>query len=268
MIGDGSSVCFWDDLWTDSVLAQDHPRLVSFAINPNASVFEVMQAEDLDALFLLPLSQQAYEEFEALQVRLQTTRYDENETDKWTPIWGNAYTSQRFYSQAFANLAAHPIFRMIWKSRCTPRVKFFAWLVLVDRLNTKSMLQRRHLNVQDDALCIMCASGHEETIHHLFFECSFAKECWAKIQFQWDDLLPLMDRLMQAPMAQTLPFYTEATLIAAWELWKLRNDKVFQCREPTPNIWFSNFKSQCLLQSVRCIENIRSSFCVWLDAFS
>ena len=48
-------------------------------------------------------------------------------------------------------------------------MKFFAWLILVDRLNTKSMLSRRYLDVQDDAICVMCDSGEEETINHLFF---------------------------------------------------------------------------------------------------
>jgi len=71
----------------------------------------------------------------------------------------------------------HPIFKIIWKSRCTPRVKFFAWLVLVDRLNTKTMLCRRYLDVQGTDICVMCDSGEEETIDHLFFECTFAKEC-------------------------------------------------------------------------------------------
>jgi len=32
-------------------------------------------------------------------------------------------------------------------------------------------------------------------------------------------------------------------LIATWELWKLRNDKVFQRRNPSLSLWLSNFKS-------------------------
>jgi hypothetical protein len=70
-LGNGSYVCFWDDLWTDSVLSQTYPRLASFARNEGASVLEVKQAEDLDSLFLLPLSQQAFEEIELLQAQLQ-----------------------------------------------------------------------------------------------------------------------------------------------------------------------------------------------------
>ena len=55
--GDGATVCFWDDLWDESILSQDFPRLVSFAMNADASVKEIMQAENLDDIFFLPLSQ-------------------------------------------------------------------------------------------------------------------------------------------------------------------------------------------------------------------
>ena len=64
-------VCFWDDLWTDSELSQEYPRLASFAINGDISLMDAMQAEDLDSLFFHPLSQQAFEEFENLQAQLQ-----------------------------------------------------------------------------------------------------------------------------------------------------------------------------------------------------
>jgi hypothetical protein len=147
-------------------------------------------------------------------------------------------------------------------------LSFFAWLILVDWLNTKTMLQRRHLNIQGDAICVMCDSGDEETIDHLFFECAFAKDCWATLHIDWDVSLPLLDRYTQAHGAHNIPFFTKATLIVAWELWKVRNDKVFQRRDPSPSIWLSNFKHQCTLQSVRFKDDLRSYFCVWLDAFS
>ena len=231
-------------------------------------MLEIMEAVDLDSLFLLPLSQQAFEELETLQAQLQDIPYDEDAVDRWIPVWGNTYTSRRFYSQVFKNMDTHPIFKIIWKSRCTPRVKFFAWLVLVDRLNTKTMLRRRHLDVQGTDICVMGDSGEEETIDHLLFECTFAKECWATIHINWDTSLPLLDRYTQARGAHNIPFFTEATLIAAWELWKVRNDKIFQRRDPAPTIWLSNFKNQCKLQFVRFKDDLRSTFCVWLDAFS
>ena len=85
-LGDGSSACFWEDLWSESVVSQDYPRLVSFATNGAISVMEAMQAENLDSLFFLPLSQQAFQEFEDLQARLQLISYDGTAIDQWVPI--------------------------------------------------------------------------------------------------------------------------------------------------------------------------------------
>jgi hypothetical protein len=124
-----------------STLSQDYPRLASFALSTDVSVKVIMNVENLDDIFLLLISQQAYEEFQHLQTRLQNLPYD---------------------------VDAHPIYKIVWKSSCTPR-KFFAWLVLVDRLNTKSMLRQRHLNIQGTVTCVMCNSGAEETIDHVTF---------------------------------------------------------------------------------------------------
>ena len=183
-------------------------------------------------------------------------------------LWGRQYSSRRFYNYVFSGMASTPYFKVLWKSQCTPRVKFFVWLVLMNRLNTKTMLRRRHLNIQDDVLCVMCNQGADEDIDHLFFTCPFVVQCWTSINFSWDVSLPLAERLMRANEVHALDFFVEASLIAAWELWKLRNDKIFQRRDPTPSLWLVNFKHQCNLQSVRLREDLRSSFCFWLDAFS
>jgi hypothetical protein len=78
----------------------------------------------------------------------------------------------------------------------------------------------------------------------------------------------MLERLTAASNTHNLEFFIEDSLIAAWELWKVRNDEIFQRREPNVAVWLANFKNQCILQSVRFKEDLRSSFCFWLDAFS
>jgi len=146
-IGDGSTVLFWDDIWTGHPLSELYPRLLSFSKDSRISVKDVMNAEDFEDLFYLPLSQAAFVEFEDLQEHLIGLLGPQSGDDIWSYIWGNGtYTSQRLYKLVFANTNAHPAFGWIWKAKCTPRIKFFAWLVLVDRLNTKDMLRRCHSN--------------------------------------------------------------------------------------------------------------------------
>ena len=63
-VGDGSTVCFWDDQWSGPILKHVYPRIASYSRSESISVFDVMQAKDLDTLFFLSLSQQALEELE------------------------------------------------------------------------------------------------------------------------------------------------------------------------------------------------------------
>ena len=86
-IGNGQSVCFWGDIWmNDQIIATKYPRLASFAKSEEISVYAVMQAEDLDSLFMLPFSNEAYAEFVSLQEELQIMEYDEEGVENWSPI--------------------------------------------------------------------------------------------------------------------------------------------------------------------------------------
>jgi hypothetical protein len=143
ILGNGSSVMFWDDLWGDSIVADDFPRLFSFARHKSISVKAVMEAQDLDTLFFLPLSREAFAELQDLQLLLQSFAFDRDSYDSWVFIWGSpSYSSAKFYKFAFSGSQVPPSFNLLWKSKVSPRLKFFAWLLIVDRLNTKEMLTR------------------------------------------------------------------------------------------------------------------------------
>lgn len=193
-VGNGKTALFWDDSWAGSVLSRSYPRLMSFAKNTRASVKDVMELESLEDGFHLPLSQDAFSEFEQVQDLIDGWPFSPDDNDTWTYIWGNGtYSSQKLYKMAYQsqNIDTHPAFKWLWKAGCTPRIKFFGWLVLVDRLNTKDMLRRRHCNPQNQVLCIMCPLNAIEDIDHLLFFCPFAKRCWQKLNILWDDSLPL-----------------------------------------------------------------------------
>jgi hypothetical protein len=62
------------------------------------------------------------------------------------------------------------------------------------------------------------------------------------------------------------PFFMETFLIAAWELWKVRNRMVFDGVQATFNRWLFNFKEEATLQSFRIKEADRAAVLLWLDA--
>ena len=81
-LGDGSTVLFWSDLWNDSVLQIKFPRLFSFAKNRKVSVSEFL-LNNIESQFHLPLSEQAYQEYQALQDYIQTLQVQPNTKDSW-----------------------------------------------------------------------------------------------------------------------------------------------------------------------------------------
>jgi hypothetical protein len=179
-------VSFWEDLWAGQVLSQAFPRLFSFALKDNISVQGIMLAEDLDSLFSLPLSPEAMDELIALQDLLNAIPYKPEANDSWCFIWGSSiYSSRKYYRSVFNNFLASPLYEKMWHSKCSSRINFIMWLVVVDRLNTKSMLLRRNYNGQPNANCVMCLLNVEEVLDHLFFSCPFATACWQKLGFQW-----------------------------------------------------------------------------------
>jgi hypothetical protein len=79
-----------------------------------------------------------------------------------------------FNNDAFGNTRPSRVLLWVWKSDCIPTIKFFAWLLLNDRLNTRNILRRRKKFLEEGYNCVLCQEEIEETSEHLFFECSAA----------------------------------------------------------------------------------------------
>jgi hypothetical protein len=77
-LGSGDTILFWSDLWNGRILKQAYQQLFSFAINENATIQTVMEQDDLQSLFRLPLSEEAYEQYYELNIFFAF----------YTPQWG------------------------------------------------------------------------------------------------------------------------------------------------------------------------------------
>jgi hypothetical protein len=73
-IGDGKTTYLWTDLWSDNCLSQKLPHLASFAKKMDITVHESIHTEFLEDLFHLPLSQEAYSEFQDLETLCEATQ--------------------------------------------------------------------------------------------------------------------------------------------------------------------------------------------------
>lgn len=136
--------------------------------------------EGLENLFQLPLSVQAYTQFGLLQTMIDDLQITE-ERDTWTYIWGSEkYSSSKACSWLIVHRVIHKSIMWLWSSSCQMKHKVFFWLLLKERINTRGVLKRRNM-LLDDYTCEMCILQREETVHHLFLSCNFARACWLSI---------------------------------------------------------------------------------------
>ena len=122
---------------------------------------------------------------------------DSNYPDSWRWRHGKKsdYTSKKFYDFAFQPVVTNPILGWVWKSCCTMSIKMFAWLVIIDRVNTKHMIQRRHWKINDGPECVFCPTGTLEDRNHLFSNaisvcvCGIIFKFFGRIVMTWLKLL-------------------------------------------------------------------------------
>ena len=96
----------------------------------------------------------------------------------------------------------------------------------------------------------------------------FAAACWSKLGFTWDMARTLSDRLLHELHRMGLSFFMEIFVFAAWELWNLRNSKIFDNGTPTLHLWLKKFRDQVYLQLVRVREDKRLSIIQWLESIT
>lgn len=180
-VGDGSTALFWKVLWLDGILSEQYPQAFSYTKLSDVSVMYFLKIDELQTGFHVPLSAQALHEVREMQAETMRASSTQNTKDQWECIWGQKFSSARFYQFYFRDVEADEAFSWIWKSTCTMKLKVFTWLLLADRVNTKNMLKRKHYNVTDGPECVPYNLKTEETVEHLFFACPFSGECWDKV---------------------------------------------------------------------------------------
>lgn len=178
-IGNGLSTSLWDDNWTREVLSLKYPNMASFISAPSLSVKEVFEAPDLSSLFNLPLSSEALSELEDMQDWLDGHEFNDNIEDNWALVFDGAILLvKKYYKDKFDTSRVHKIFAKLWKCGCMMRIKFFGWLMLINRLNARAIVLRKKLLPDQLYQCVMCSDVYLEDVDHLFFRCDFAGACW------------------------------------------------------------------------------------------
>ena len=159
-------------------------------------------------------------------------------SDVWHYVWGKTnFKSTDYYRFFFKDLHSHQVFGWIWKSKCMMKLKVFAWLLFQDRLNTRNMLKRRHYNIGDDHNCFLCDQSIEETVEHMIFTCVFSRQCWSKLGIIWDPFPGRLQAIQDQKNNHPSPLFLEKFIVAAWSMWKERNNHHFRAIPPSLQSW-------------------------------
>jgi hypothetical protein len=245
-IKDGSMTLFWKDDWLDSIKSEIFPRAFSYCTNEDIFVQQFLSAGRLADNFWLPLSPEALEEVREMQ-NMTTLIQLTPDHDTWIYTWGDKYTPSRYYNFCFRNFQPHVSFLWLWKSKCTPKVKFFFWLVLFDRLNTRNMLRRRQFHLNSGYRCLMCANPLEETVEHMLFHCPFSQSCWQILNMDWDLIGDRLHIIERGKSIWQGPLYMEILMLSSWNIWKERNMLLFDGITPSTASWRTKLKTDLSL---------------------
>jgi hypothetical protein len=91
---------------------------------------------------------------------------------------------------------------------------------------------RNNWHLDSGPSCVLCDEAPIESNNHLFFDCHFAKQCWEKLSIQWDTSLQISERFIQDRNNFIGPCFMEVLACAAWNIWKEKNELIFQGRQP------------------------------------
>lgn len=241
----GDTISFWTQPWTghNQSLQEMYPEVFSFTRKAKCSLNFFIE-QDMSRIFSLPLSQIAADQLLLIENHINNADMDENQNDIWNYCWGSTrYSSKKTYKKLQGTSAASPLFLWLWKSCNLGKHKFFFWLLLRDRLNTRNLLRRKNMFLEDYS-CVLCNNRHEETLFHLFFECPFSESCWNSISISWDLNLQPLDVIIAARQAFGNPIFREIFITACWAIWLVRNGVIFDNEQGNLHTWRRRFKEE------------------------
>jgi hypothetical protein len=125
-------------------------------------------------------------------------------------------------------------------------------------------MNRTQWQLESGDECVLCMSHHLETRDHLFFECSFASHCWEAIDIHWDLTKPIFNRILLAKQMFTDPCFMEVVACAAWNIWRVRNDLIFQERASSFGRWRVGFSSDLMLHRFKVKAALVQPLIDWL----
>lgn len=242
-IGDGTNTRVWTDNWIMDVTPRppryqqdgvvDLTLTVNDLLDPLSGSWNVQRVREL-----------IYED--DVELVLQTNfKLSSQDVRCWGFSKNGVYNSKSGYklaetlqlNQNGSASSLPPIekrlWRDLWKTKTTPKIKHFMWRALSGALAVKQGLRSRGIVL--DTTCPQCGTA-AETICHVLFHCETAKEVWALSQIPlppggfalnsvWLNFYHLLSVCKKSPLDSAAVLSFPWIL---WQLWKARNTLIFE----------------------------------------
>jgi hypothetical protein len=127
-------------------------------------------------------------------------------------------------------------FKELWLNNVPSKVTIFRWRLLLDKLPTREFCNCIITN-SHERYCVFCFREVEE-INHVFFNCIISRQVWMII-FRWMRTTPLafVDTHNHFSLfgeflkgGNNKKFRHIIWLATTWDLWRMRNNIIFQGR--------------------------------------
>ncbi|CAN6361234.1 unnamed protein product [Urochloa humidicola] len=204
------------------------PSLHSHCKQTDYSVAEISR-NGLERRLVPRLTPAAHAELQVVNSIIQRTTLSTAADARLSPFAlpnGKLHTASLYRMLKASEGESSPASSFIWANHAPPRVRFFAWLLTGDRIQSRANLRRK--TVVDNDICELCNNG-SETANHIMFECPEASSFWQSLGFilpsgQTTGALPSLPRPVSVPAEH----FSTIVLLCCWQLWKRRNDMVFR----------------------------------------
>ncbi|KAK9990873.1 hypothetical protein SO802_025858 [Lithocarpus litseifolius] len=241
-LGSNSTLSFWNDKWVKGQTARELIQGPLTQREFNLSVAETTCQGSWDwrkLSFELPLD--VKDMIKAIPLQIYGEKHD-------NLIWKGSHDGDFKLASAYKLARSESLDAQtfqgywIWKLDTLPKIKHFLWLCFHNSVPVKKVLESR--GIIHDACCPLCRN-HEETILHTLRDCPVAMNFWQKFRTSQNLSnfmhLSLVDwlstncldsnliRINGIPWSIVFP-------LAVWNLWKHRNNMVFQNSPLNPNL--------------------------------
>ena len=140
-----------------------------------------------------------------------------------------------------------PVIKWLWHTCCQLKHKIFFWLLVDNRLNTRTLLHRKNFYIA------------METRDNLIFHCPFARTCWSYICTNWMSLQQgIQADINSLKLALGIPFSLEIIILVSW-IFKGIPPSLYACRK--------KFKTELGWLSFRATRKNYANFGSWLGSF-